>query len=164
MKSNGPTYASIRASVARAIQELPDGTPDERLRNFTGRAWDVFRSPDFRRLDRLSHAPGDRNQELGRQFARDVIAPLVKAVERILRDGPNVGDHPPGTHRAAARLLVSSLLAQARWVDMPDRFGALLDDCHSRQVSETVSVLLQAVRAGGASRPSRTGPPRSAVA
>jgi hypothetical protein len=135
----GRTEASgVSDAVERAFRELPAGSSAERLSHYCGRVFDVLRASDFGFTYRtwlLTGSGGDGVQE--------ILGVCLSGTAALVLEGIDRGEFSAKSPHAAARLLVSSLVARAHWCTEglePGIRGAC-----SRVVKETLEILWPAL-------------------
>lgn len=126
-------------ALERAFLELPSGTARSRLTHYCGRLWDLLRSYEVVDDPRPAAGPPVALED-------EVGSPLVlclEAIAALVAEGFDRGEFASVPPRGAARLLVSSLIARARWC----RQGVdpVLRGSCSRAVVETLDLIWPAL-------------------
>ena len=151
--SAGRIESDILIAVQRALAELPPGSAADRLAHYSGRVFDVLRSPDFTSAYR-TFLLGGRGNEL----ASEVLLACHSTTTALLADGIERGEFAApsaSSASAVARLLVSSLFARAHWC-AENPVAGVRGAC-SRAVAETLEIIWPALGVtNGAGRATNT--------
>ncbi len=140
---------AARGHVARACSELPPGSPVEQLRNFCGRSWAVLNMPTHAALERLWVTGVPSYAEMARFYAEDVYGTLHGKLVEIIQRGIAEGQFRPVAPRAAARVILASLVKQASWCTRVEAFRPTVADECNRVVADTLSLLLGGLQPPG---------------
>jgi AcrR family transcriptional regulator len=137
---------TLVAHLDGTAETMPSETATSQLRHFAERHWRMLRDPALESLHRLLLSELLWYPELAHFYATQVVARAHRLLAEILARGMASGEFRSTPVRAAARLLMSTLVAQAFWCNNPTYFGKAtgIDDCGD-VLPETLELMLRAL-------------------
>ena len=140
---------TVMAALPLATGENGSAGATHMLLQLSSMCWTLMRSPRFVILQRLVLADLRAAPELSHVFIGEVVTPLCRMAERIIGIGMERGEFRAVSAPAAARFMISTLLAQSLWYGHPEFFHAATNFSETCALGEMQELLLRCLRGDG---------------
>lgn len=145
----------VRSTIVQAIRKVAEPAPRTDgqslpglLQRFMREFWKTMEEPGQAALLQLSFAELPRYPELAVFHATEVGGRAAGRLEAILTDGIRRGDIRLLDVRAAARVILATLLMYAVWFASPEIYGGLIGPDRERAEEGAIAFLVSALYGG----------------